>query len=49
MTPREVRIRVQAMIDQKAADKLKKAAERNGISVSAMAAILINKGLESTP
>ena len=37
------------MLDQKTADKLKNEAERNGISVSAMAAILINKGLESTP
>lgn len=43
---RAARVRVQAMLDGATADRVKGQALKNGVSVSAMAAILITRALE---
>lgn len=46
MTARAARVRVQAMLDEATAERVKAQALKNGVSVSAMAAILISRALE---
>lgn len=46
---RQARIRIQAMLDGQTSERLKAQALRRGISVSAMAAILIKSALDDLP
>ena len=43
---KETRVRIQAMLDAKTAEKLKAEALRKGVSVSAMAGMLLKQALE---
>ena len=47
MTPRQPRIRVQTMLNPDVAELLRSEALRRGVSLSAMAAMLIKAGLKS--
>lgn len=49
MTARQARIRVQAMLDPETSERVKAQALRKGVSVSAMAAILIKSALDAMP
>ena len=46
-TIRKTRHRLQAMVDEKIQERVKAEAEKNGISISAMTALLIRRGLDS--
>ena len=49
MTSRQARVRVQAMLDTETSERVKAQALRKGVSVSAMAAILIKGALDALP
>ena len=49
LTARQARVRVQAMLDMETSERVKAQALRKGVSVSAMAAILIKSALDTLP